>query len=202
MRTTLRNSRAHGGARAARHVLTRRPSPSMVVALVALLAVMGGTSYAAVTLPAKSVGTTQLKKGAVTTKKIAKSVVTSSKVRDASLQSIDFAPGQLPAGPRGPKGDPGAQGPKGDKGDTGPAGVSGYQIVQNSSPLAAGGQLHLVASCPAGKQAVGGGYSSGAVLATERSYPINNGTAWDIFVHDTDNVSQGVSVWALCANVG
>jgi hypothetical protein len=180
-------------------ILKRLPTPAMLVACIALAASLGGVSYAASVLPKNSVGTAQVQKSAVTASKLKKNAVTGVKVKNGTLTAADFSAGQLPAGPQGPKGDPGAQGPKGD---TGTAGVSGYQIVQDSGPLAAGGQLHLVASCPAGKRAVGGGYSSGAVLATERSYPINNGTAWDIFVHDTDNVSQGVSIWAICANVG
>jgi hypothetical protein len=54
-------------------------------------------------LPKNSVGTTQIKTGAVT----------SAKVKNGSLMAADFKGGQLPAGP---KGDPGAQGPKGDPG--------------------------------------------------------------------------------------
>ena len=38
-----------------------RPSPAMVVAVVALVASLGGTSYAAATLAKNSVGTRRLK---------------------------------------------------------------------------------------------------------------------------------------------
>jgi len=49
----------------------RRPSPGLVVGIVALFVALGGTSYAAiVTLPKNSVGTAQLKAGAVTAGKI------------------------------------------------------------------------------------------------------------------------------------
>jgi len=50
----------------------RRPSPALVVALIALFVALGGTTYAATSLPANSVGTAQLKNGAVTKGKIAK----------------------------------------------------------------------------------------------------------------------------------
>jgi hypothetical protein len=50
--------------------LLRKPSPSMFVALVALVVALGGTGYAAIFLPKNSVGTKQLKKNAVTSKKI------------------------------------------------------------------------------------------------------------------------------------
>ena len=42
------------------------PSPAMVVACLALLVALGGTSYAAIKLPRNSVGNIQLKRGAVT----------------------------------------------------------------------------------------------------------------------------------------
>jgi hypothetical protein len=91
-------------------------SPATVISLIALVVALGGTGYAAITLPANSVGTKQLKKRAVTGKKIRANAVSSPKVKDFSLRASDFAPGQLPAGP---KGDPG---PQGDQGPTGPAG--------------------------------------------------------------------------------
>ena len=53
-----------------------RPSPSMVISLIALFVALGGTSYAAITLvPANSVGTRQLKNGAVSTAKLKSSVL-------------------------------------------------------------------------------------------------------------------------------
>ena len=73
----------------------RKPSPAMVVACLALFVALTGTSVAVVNvLPKNSVGTAQLKKDAVV----------SSKIKDASLKAVDFAAGQLPAGPTGPRG--------------------------------------------------------------------------------------------------
>src|SRR5689334_11727575 len=87
------------------HWLRRhRPSPALVVACLALAVALGGTSYAAVVLPAGSVGTRQLRNGAVV----------ESKVKDHSLLARDFARGQLPAGPAGPQGVEGDTGPQGD----------------------------------------------------------------------------------------
>ena len=51
-------------------VWKHRPSPAMVVAIVALIVALGGTGYAAIKLPANSVGTAQLKKDAVTSLKV------------------------------------------------------------------------------------------------------------------------------------
>ena len=74
-----------------------------VVSFLALFVALSGGAYA-LTLPRNSVGTKQLKKGAVT----------AAKVKDRSLLAKDFRRGQLPAGPTGPSGPPGPS--------TGPAG--------------------------------------------------------------------------------
>jgi hypothetical protein len=84
-----------------------------VMATIALFIALGGTGYAAISLPKNSVGSKQLKKGAVTPKKIKKGAVTSAAVKDGSLGAGDFAANQLPAGPKGEKGDPGAAGAPG-----------------------------------------------------------------------------------------
>jgi hypothetical protein len=70
--------------------LLRRPSPAMVVAFMALLVSLGGTSYAITALPAKSVGAKQLKSKAVTTPKIKNNAVTGAKVRRGSLTGSDI----------------------------------------------------------------------------------------------------------------
>jgi hypothetical protein len=62
-----------------------RPSASMIVAIIALVAALGGTSYAAFSLPKNSVGTKQLKKNAVTTPKIKNGAVTAGKINPAGL---------------------------------------------------------------------------------------------------------------------
>jgi len=54
-------------------ITIHRPSPALVVATLALLVALSGTAYAAATLAPNSVGTAQLKTGAVTLTKIAKS---------------------------------------------------------------------------------------------------------------------------------
>jgi hypothetical protein len=56
--------------------LLKVPSPAMVVACLALVVALGGTSYAAVTLQSNSVGTAQLKSNAVTSPKIKNGTIT------------------------------------------------------------------------------------------------------------------------------
>jgi hypothetical protein len=107
---------------------------SNAIAYVALFVALGGTSYAALKIPKNSVGTKQLKSNAVT----------GPKVKNGSLQVLDFKSGQLQAGPKGDKGDPGAPGQQGtpgqpgEKGDKGaPGSGSGVPIIQNSGDAAA-----------------------------------------------------------------
>lgn len=74
-----------------------RPSPAMVVAVLALIVALGGTAVAAksLKLPKNSVGARQLKKKAVTTGKIAKNAVNGSKVANGSLTGQDINLGAL-----------------------------------------------------------------------------------------------------------
>jgi hypothetical protein len=78
-----------------------------VISVIALFVALGGTGYAAVRLQANSVGAKQIRTKAVRASELAPNAVTSRKVRNRSLRAVDFASGQLPAGPRGPEGPPG-----------------------------------------------------------------------------------------------
>lgn len=93
-----------------------------LVACLALFVALGGASYAAVKLPAKSVGTTQLQNGAVTLPKI------STSARDALRGSVGAQGAMGPAGlvgPKGSTGDEGDAGATGTPGATGPTGSPG-----------------------------------------------------------------------------
>jgi hypothetical protein len=61
-----------------------------VIAYVALFVALGGTSYAAVSLPKNSVGTRQLKTGAVHRSDIASNAVSGSKVAANTLKGADI----------------------------------------------------------------------------------------------------------------
>src|SRR5438874_2936813 len=63
----------------------RAPSPALVISLFALFVALGGTTYAATSLPKNSVGTKQLKKNAVTSPKIKNGAVTAAKINPAGL---------------------------------------------------------------------------------------------------------------------
>ena len=173
-----------------------RPSPAMIVALAALFVALGGTSYAAFSLPKNSVGSAQIKRGAVTKTKIARGTL-------AELHGRKGATG--PAGPSGAKGDQGIQGiqgtpgiqgiqgPPGVQGDLGPKGDQGIQGIQGiqgppgeisvavgyiTSPLtkvSPDSTATASAHCPSGMVVTGGGV-----------YPINNDVNFSIDSSDWD----------------
>jgi hypothetical protein len=72
-----------------------RPSPALLISLIALVVALGGTSYAAFRLPAGSVGTKQLVNGAVSTPKIKNGAVNGSKVAKNSLTGANINLGTL-----------------------------------------------------------------------------------------------------------
>lgn len=164
----------------------RRPSPALVVASIALFVALSGTGIATVNQLARgSVGTPQLRNAAVTTPKIRNGAVTAAKVRNNSITSahvrnrsltrLDFAPGQLPAGPTGPQG---PAGPAGAAGPAGPAGVIGAITVRTSSILVPGGVAH------------NGAYNTRRVtrLCEGSERAISAGTSWS-------DDAEGLELW-------
>jgi hypothetical protein len=65
-----------------RRSLLRCPSPSGTIAFVALVLAVGGTAYAGSTLATNSVGSTQIKNGALTSGKIGKSAVGTANIKN------------------------------------------------------------------------------------------------------------------------
>jgi hypothetical protein len=127
--------------------LVRRPSPSMVVALVALFVALGGTGYAA-----SKIGSAQIKNNSI------KSV----DVKNRSLGTADLSS----SAKRSLKGQ---IGPIGPVGPAGPSGTTAFHPVDGSSVFmcADGGggcQVQAAqASCPAGEVATGGGWQSDSI---------------------------------------
>ena len=104
----------------------RKPSPALLIALIALFVALGGTSYAALKLPKASVGSKQLKKNSVT----------SPKVKAGSLLLSDFKSSER-TGLRGAQGAQGAQGPQGAQGLQGTAGLPATKLwakVSSATP--------------------------------------------------------------------
>jgi hypothetical protein len=100
------------GVRSEGHAPSSPSAPFHRRAYLALFLALGGTSYAALKLPADSVGPRQLKAGAVS----------SPEVKNRSLRAGDFAPGTLHSGLTGAMG---SQGPAGARGPAGANGLDG-----------------------------------------------------------------------------
>lgn len=115
--------------------------------LIALFAALGGTTYAAVSLPANSVGAKQIRKSAVRT----------GEVKNRSLRLIDLGTGQLPAGPQGRQGIQGSQGIQGIQGPPGTFGTVTVQFEQAEADLADGASQSYNAFCPPGQRGIAGG---------------------------------------------
>jgi hypothetical protein len=199
-----------------RKMFRRHPSPAMVVACVALLVALGGTSVAAVNkLGRNTVGPLQLRNGAVTNPKLRNNAVTSAKVANRSLLRSDFAPGQLPAGPTGPQG---PAGPTGPAGPAGPAGAGGtikavtvrtqtVSIPDTTDNNQVYGTGEIQALCNSGELAISGGAgwsdsNSGLELFLGRLRPVTNSSNQVIGflgsgLNDSGQAST-FSVYSLC----
>ncbi|HYY22645.1 MAG TPA: hypothetical protein VE780_12275 [Thermoleophilaceae bacterium] len=170
----------------------RRPSPAIVIALIALFVALTGSAYAALRLPRNSVGSAQLRRGAVTKAKLRTNAVTSSKVKDHSLGAKDLRRGLLSAG------------------------VS--NVVTRYGPIETvdtGAGLASFAACHAGEVATGGGWAFPNGDPANPNYfidengpgvvgaPANDGAqanGWLITITDDTGSSFDFQSYAMCAS--
>jgi hypothetical protein len=145
--------------------LRRHLSYANVAATLALFLALGGAAYAATQLPRDSVGTPQLKKGAVTASKIAKK--TRRQLRGA----------QGPAGAQGKTGKTGARGAKGATGATGAAGGNGpaFEVFGTAKAIATSGGAVLATNLAAGAYVVTADVTVEATTATTVTCTLNGG---------------------------
>ncbi|MEX2612730.1 MAG: hypothetical protein WD380_04065 [Gaiellaceae bacterium] len=168
------------------------PSPAIVIASLALLVALTGTSVAAISqIPRNSVGSAQLKANSVTNAKLASNSVRSAEVRNGSLLRADFGPGQIPAGPVGPQG---------------PPGLSAREQVSIETPLSSTSPKNITATCPAGKKALGGGIELGGagrnrVTPTENKPAGDNAWEGEAFEVVATNATWKLIVHVICATV-
>ena len=163
-----------------------RPSPAMAVAFTALALAVGGTSYAAVKLPAKSVGTPQLKDRAVTSPKIRNGSVTAEKLTAGSVTTDKLPNGSVTAA----KLDPQAMGVQGLT----------YETANYAIPPHMG--LTAPVDCPAGTKPISGGVkvSDPATMAAVQTFP--QGAGWTAGADNFSDSMQGMTVFAICAQSG
>lgn len=105
----------------------RHANYANVVATLALFIALGGSSYAALSLPRNSVGGAQIRKGAVRGSELHSGAVTSRSIRDRSIGLRDISPFTRES----LRGQPGTRGPDGPAGPQGPSGLT-YRAAVNS----------------------------------------------------------------------
>lgn len=184
------------------------------LAVLALVAALGGTSYAAVALPNGSVGTPQLRNAAVTGAKLAPSAATAAKVKNGSLTLDAVSPDALVPGPPGAPGhdgSPGVVGPAGQAGSsgtngpTGAPGPAGFQhIFKVSTPFTVGphNEQTISAVCPDGTRVLSGGVKRRIRdIAIIGSFPINGGIEWSVDAFNPTDFNETVTITASCAVV-
>jgi hypothetical protein len=201
-----------------RGIVKRRPSPALVVAIVALFVAFSGTATAALVMTGK-----QIKDGTITGKDLKNRTLGTNKL---SKKAVSLLKGQQgvagPAGPQGPKGEAGVQGVQGPKGDTGVAHTTtrtaGIAFTANGSM---GETKDGAAMCQPGESVVGGGYrlpggslgvGSGVVpiFAAVESRPANasgepalNGQeprGWYVEVQKGTDTDGTAAITVLCAS--
>ena len=180
-----------------------------IVGYLALFIALGGTSYAAVSLPKNSVGTKQIKNSAVTGAKVKNNSLSQKDLSAAARAALRGGTG--PAGLPGAKGDKGDPGSPGTPGADGAPGLSGVEMVTASASNTINTLATLTADpeCPSGKKVIGGGvdislsigsFSTGPIV--EESHPVVSLglEGWTASVRGQNNDDWGITVYAICAN--
>lgn len=176
-----------------------RPSPSMVVAFLALVVALGGTSYAVTRLPANSVGSKQLKAGAVARAdikngavngaKVAKDALTGNDINEASLAQVVSAV---------------TAGSAAHANSTGVLDKIAYRIGTASVPAAPDpttpASAVATAACDGGQLVAGGGVKVEDPDNTSviDSYPDAGGRAWSARVDNNDASAHNFTAYAIC----
>jgi len=194
-----------------KHRMTR-PSPALVISLIALFVALGGTGYAAIAINGKNIKNNsipgkKLKNNAVTTKKIKNNAVTGAKVKGGTLTAGDFAAGTLLRGP---------QGPAGAAGKNAATSIVYRTFLANTAGDTTVGEAE--ASCEAGEKLIGGGggWVNNAVPPTSyvldgavsdsgpstNDDPIAEGvapTGWHVSGRNTSGGDARMLAYAVCA---
>jgi hypothetical protein len=190
--------------------LAGRVSPSMAVAFIALLLALSGASYAAVKLPARSVGARELKPKAVTRAAIRANAVDGSKVAADALTGSDIKEatlGPVPAATSAASSTHAAAAAALDRVTfRGATGSVPAATVSPTDPTATtNGLAGATAGCDPGQVVTGGGVrvDDADATAVVDSYPDAGGRAWSGHVDNSDTMSaHGFSVFAICAAAG
>jgi hypothetical protein len=141
-------------------LVRRRPSVSLVISFVALFVALGGVGYAAINLPANSVGNAQLRNGSVGNWKLKSNAVGTRKIINGSVgaKQVNSSQVQLRVGTTCPTGALKAISPSGsvtctptlpnEVGTSASAATLGANATQVASQSLAAGSSYLVLAYP------------------------------------------------------
>jgi len=153
--------------------LMRRPSPALVVAMVALFVALGGTAGAVVT------AAVPLAKRALVADNAKKlNGVTATQLGSAAVQVA------LRASPAGPR----------------PASTAAgvVSVKTSTASLAANGEGEFTLSCDAGQKVAGGGFSSDGAVFNFDSYPASD-SAWRLYLlNASETAGASITLFATC----
>ena len=160
----------------------KKPSPALVIAVIALFVGLSGGAYAA-----NKVGTNQIKGKAVTSGKLAGKAVTSSKLAGKAVKSGKLADGAVTSSKLSD------ESVKSDE-------LGEITKVEESSPPAAQPQINATADCPAGSKVISGGFEVDAIdpvdpPITTEDQRSNNG--WEVSAV-AQNAGDRVTAYAYC----
>ena len=179
-----------------------RPSPALVISIIALFVSIGGVGYAA-----SKIGTNDIKNQAVTKPKIAKKAVetgrlddqavTERTIRDLAVTTGKLADGAVTTTKLGPSAvttdkisDGQVRSP-----DLGPI----TEVSVNSATVANGDTAGQTASCPAGSTVISGGGDgggNGSAWRIQRSIRFGNG--WRVFGTNQTGGNSFLQAKAYC----
>ena len=151
----------------------RRPTPALVVAMVALFVALGGTAGAVVTAAVPFA-----KRALVADNAKKLNGVTAGQLGSAAVQ---VALKESPAGPR-------------------PASTAAglVTIKTGTASLAANGEGEFTASCDAGQKVMGGGFTSDGAVFNFDSYPASD-TAWRLYLANaSESAGASITLYATC----
>jgi hypothetical protein len=216
--------------------LKRHLSVANVLSCIALFVALGGTAFAAMKLAPNQVKAVNIAPQAVTNAKLKREAVTSGKIKNGTVNALDLGAGQVTAeklatgavvgkkiarkavSPR-TLADEAVTTDKLANGAVAAAKLSTpfyEQLVRNvayeSKQSASDSEPNksVTATCPTGKEAIGGGVRLEGELAevsVTGSYPVSTGnsrTGWEAIAHETGPGQTGnwsVIAFAVCAEI-
>ena len=171
----------------------RRPSPALVVAMIALFASLGGYATAATIVPlAKRALTADTAKKATLADTAKKALVADNAKKLGGLTIAQLAAGAEAAATAAAQAAASQPGPAST--------AAGLVTVKTQSGGQIGsGQFRELGSmtCDSGSKIMGGGLSSDGIVATFDSYPAND-TTWAFSAANLGSGTANISLWITC----